>query len=248
MQILGIDIGGSGIKGAPVDLACGRLATERVRISTPQPATPTAVVGTIKELVSQFNWQGAVGIGFPAAIKQETVMTAANIDSSWIGTSASTYMSQEVGCPIHLINDVDAAGYCEMAFGAGKDHKGVVIVVAAGTGIGTAIFTNGTLLPNTELGHLRMYGDSAEKYASNATRKNAGISVEEWAARFGEYMRYVEGLFWPDLFILGGGISKKFDDFVHALNIKTPVVAAQHQNNAGIVGAALAAKDAGFGL
>ncbi len=248
MQLLGIDIGGTGIKGAPVNVETGTLLAERVRIPTPQPATPDAVIGTIKELVQQFNWDGPIGCGFPAAIKNETVMTAANIDNSWIGISATTYMSERVGCPIHLINDVDAAGYCEMAFGAGKGNDGVVIVVAAGTGIGTAIFTNNQLLPNTELGHLKMRGDSAEKFASNAARKNEGIKIEAWARRFSEYLNYLEALFWPDLFVLGGGISKKYDSYAHALTIKTRMVPAQNLNNAGIIGAALAAKEAGFGI
>lgn len=243
MKVLGLDIGGTGIKAAIVDTKKGKLLTERKRFETPQPATPQAVMETVKKLVKHFKWKGPIGCGFPAAIKNETVMTASNIDKSWIGLNAGQEIETLTGCPVHLVNDVDAAGYGEAHFGAGKGKKGTVVVVAAGTGIGTAVFHDGHLLPNTELGHLTLHGDIAERYASNAVRKNEDLDWEAWAGRLSEYLNLLELYLWPDLFILGGGVSKHHKEFFPKLTIKTPILAAEHRNNAGIVGAALAARD-----
>lgn len=246
MKVLGIDIGGTGIKGAVVDTVRGELVTERYRLDTPSPATPKAVVKKVVELVEHFGWEGPIGCGFPAAVKHDVVMTASNIDKSWIGINAAKKIKKKTGCPTHLINDVDAAGFAEMTFGAGKGNNGTVLVVAAGTGIGTALFTNGELVPNTELGHLPLHGDSAERYASNAVRKAEELSWEEWADRFNEYWELIEFLLWPDLIIFGGGVSKKSDEFIHLFNVKSNIVPAKMLNNAGIIGAAVGAKAAGL--
>ncbi|MEO1051015.1 MAG: ROK family protein [Bacteroidota bacterium] len=243
MEVLGIDIGGTGIKGAPVNIESGEMLAERYRIPTPSPATPEAVAGVVEAIRSHFDWKGPIGCGFPAAIKNETVVTAANIDNTWIGVNAGELIGRITGCPTHLINDVDAAGYAEYHFGAGKDRMGTVMVIAAGTGIGTALFTDGVLLPNTELGHIYMpNGEEGEKYSANSVRKNEGLSWKEWGNRFGEYLRYLEDLFWPDLMILGGGVSKKSHEYEQYLKVKTELVPAEMLNNAGIVGAAFSAK------
>lgn len=243
MNVLGLDIGGTGIKAAVVDTEEGTLLTERNRIPTPQPATPDAVMDTVAELVSQFEWKGVIGCGFPAAIKKETVMTASNIDKSWIGVNAGKAIKKRTGCKVHLLNDVDAAGYGEAHFGAGKAVKGTVIVVAAGTGIGTAVFHDGCLMPNTELGHLTLHGDIAERYASNRARKQEKLDWPTWAGRFSEYLQLLERYLWPDLIILGGGVIKRHEEFIPLLDVKTKVIPAANLNNAGIVGAATAAAD-----
>jgi len=242
MNVLGIDIGGSGIKGAIVDTTEGKLITDRHRIATPQPATPTAVIETVEKLVAEFDWHGPIGCGFPAAVKHEIVKTAANIDKSWIGVNAAAKIEQDTGCPTHLVNDVDAAGFAEMKFGAGKNNKGTVMIVAVGTGIGTAIFTEGRLLPNTELGHLFLHGMDAEHYAANSVREKEDLDWEEWGKRLNEYLNHLELLFWPDLIILGGGVSKKFDHYSKYFDLDAKIVPAQNRNNAGIIGAALAAQ------
>ena len=242
MKVLGIDIGGTGIKGAVVDTKKGKLLTERHRIPTPQPATPKAVVETVEQMIAEFDWHGPIGCGFPAAVKHEIVKTASNIDNSWIGLNAAAKIEKDTGCPTHLVNDVDAAGFAEMTFGAGNKKKGTVIIVAVGTGIGTAIFTDGRLLPNTELGHLFIHGMAAEHYAANSVREKEELSWDEWGKRINEYLNHLEALFWPDLFILGGGVSKKFDLFKHHIELDADIVPALNKNNAGIIGAALAAK------
>lgn len=242
MHILGIDIGGTGIKGAPVDTKTGDLLETRHRIPTPSPATPQSVINTVADIVHHFNWHGQVGCGFPAAIKHETVMTAANIDKSWIGLNAGKNIEKRINCPTHMVNDVDAAGLAEVAFGAGRKEKGVVIMAAVGTGIGTALISNGHLFENSELGHLLLHGQIAEKYTSNAVRKNLDLSWEEFSDRLSDYLRRLEELFWPDLFIIGGGVSKHHETFFPMLNIHTKIVPAKLLNNAGIVGAALAAE------
>ena len=246
MKVLGIDIGGTGIKGAVVDTKKGELITERHRIPTPQPATPRAVIETVEQLVREFDWHGPVGCGFPAAIKHEIVKTASNIDASWIGLNAAAQIEKDTGCPTHLVNDVDAAGFAEMKFGAGRQENGTVIVVALGTGIGTAIFTNGVLLPNTELGQIKMNGLIAEHYAANSVRESEGLSWEVWGKRLNEYLNMVTDLFWPDRIILGGGVSKKFDHYREYIDVDTNIVPAQNRNNAGIIGAAIAAKKEGL--
>ncbi|MBW2475398.1 MAG: ROK family protein [Deltaproteobacteria bacterium] len=242
MDILGIDIGGSGIKGAPVDLNQGVLVAERLRIATPQPATPDAVADTVGRIIRHFNWTGPVGCGLPSVVQNGVARTAANIDSSWIGTDVRTLLSQRTGCPVTVINDADAAGIAEMRFGAGRGRNGTILMVTVGTGLGTALFRNGTLVPNTELGHLLLNGKVAEKYASAAAREDLGLSYETWAKRLDLYLHQLQSLFWPDLFILGGGISKKHEKFFPFLTIDTEFLPAVLRNQAGIVGAALAAR------
>ena len=239
MNILGIDVGGSGIKGAIVDTQKGELITDRHRISTPKPATPDAVIETIGLIINHFEWNGPVGCGFPAAVKNEIVKTASNIDKSWIGVNASARIEEQTGCPTHLLNDVDAAGFAEQEFGAGKDRYGTIFMAAFGTGIGTAIFHNQQLVPNTELGHIPMHGGPAEHYAANSIREKEGLSWEEWGGRVNEYLQLIEFLFWPDLIIIGGGVSKSFDNFSPYLDLESEIVPAKSRNHAGIIGAAL---------
>lgn len=246
MQVLGIDIGGTGMKGAVVDTIRGELVTDRHRIPTPSPATPKEMINTVLQIVEHFDWDGPIGCGFPAAIKHDIVMTASNIDKSWIGVKAAKKIKKKTGCLTHLVNDVDAAGLAEMSFGAGKGNNDTVLMIAAGTGIGTALFTEGELVPNTELGHIPLHGASAEKYAANSVRKKLGLSIEEWAGRFNEYLALVEFLLWPDLIILGGGISKQSDKFLSLLDTKCEIVPAQMLNNAGIIGAAVGAQKLGL--
>ncbi len=244
MQVLGIDIGGTGIKGAIVDTTTGELVTDRYRLDTPQPATPESVIDTVSEIVKDFEWKGMLGCGFPAAVRHEKVMTASNISDSWIGINAGELIQEKTGCKTHLINDVDAAGHAEMKFGAGKGNMGSVIIVAAGTGIGTALFTEGILFPNCELGFVKVKGMDGEHYAAASVKKKEDLTYEEWGKRFNKYLRRLEMLFWPDLFIVGGGLSKKYERFEGYISKKlvTPIVPAEMRNNAGIIGAALAAQ------
>ena len=242
MQALGIDVGGSGIKGAPVNVATGELTAERHRIPTPNPSTPHAVTQTIHKIIMHFNWNGPVGVGFPAVIQQGVVRTAANIDDSWIGVNAARLFQQTSGCPTRVLNDADAAAIAEMKFGGGKGRSGVVFVITIGTGIGTAVFTDGTLLPNAELGHLLLKnGKEGEAYASDAIRKAKELTWKKWAKRFNKYLEEIERLFWPELIILGGGASKKDNKFFQYLETRAPVIPAQLLNEAGIIGAAVAA-------
>ena len=238
-SILGIDIGGTGIKGAIVDVKKGKLLSERHRIATPHPATPEAVADTVQKLVKHFEWTGPVGCGFPAAIQQGVVRTAANISSEWIDCHAEELFTAKTGLPFRVINDADAAGMAEMRFGAGKKASGVVMMVTLGTGIGSAFFSNGVLMPNTELGHLEMRGMEVEHYASNAVRKTEELDWQQWADRLNEVLNLYSALFWPDLFIIGGGVSKKHESFFPLLNTKVPLVAAKKKNEAGIIGAAV---------
>lgn len=238
-SILGIDIGGTGIKGAIVNVSKGKLLTERHRIPTPQPATPKAVAETIKRLVDHFQWEGPVGCGLPAAIQQGVVRTAANIAPEWIGCDAEALFNSATGLPFKVINDADAAGMAEMRFGAGKETAGVVMMLTLGTGIGSALFSNGTLIPNTELGHLEMSGVEVEHYASNAVRKNQDLEWAEWAERLSQALNLYHSLFWPDLFIIGGGVSKKHSLFFPLIDSTVPIVAAKKKNEAGIIGAAV---------
>lgn len=246
MEILGIDIGGSGIKGAPVDTETGRLLTQRFRIPTPQPAKPRPVAKVIAQIAQHFDWQGAIGCGFPAAMRDGVALTAANVHKMWIGVKAAELISGQTGCPVSVINDADAAGLAEMAFGAGRGRGGVVILVTIGTGLGTALFTHGQLLPNAELGHLEINGMDAEIRASDAARKREKLSWKKWGRRFNVYLLELDKLFWPDLVILGGGISKRFEKFSPYLDVQAEVVPAQLLNEAGIVGAALAARSHQF--
>lgn len=241
-KILGIDIGGSGVKGAIVDTKKGVLLTERYRIPTPQPATPGAVAEVIRKIAKHFDWDGPIGVGFPGVIQQGVARTAANVDDSWIDKNLNKLFSKATGCKVHVVNDADAAGMAEMEFGAGKGFKGTVILITVGTGLGTVIFTNGKLVPNLEFGHLLLHGDDAEKYASDAARKKNDLDWDTWAGRFNEYLLRVEELVWPDKIIIGGGASKKGDKFFPHLSTKATVVPATLKNEAGIVGAAMVSK------
>ena len=243
MHILGVDIGGSGIKGAIVDTVKGELVTERYRIETPQPATPEAIAAALAQLVIHFNWHGPVGCGFPAAIQHGIARSAANISSSFIGTHIDKLFSEATKCPCYSLNDADAAGMAEIHFGEGAGHAGVVLLITIGTGLGTVFFIDGKLLPNTELGHLYLKnGKKAENYASDAVRKNEDLDWKRWGNRFNKYLTLMEKLFWPDLIILGGGASKQFDKFKGQITVEAPVKPAAFLNQAGIVGAALYAQ------
>jgi polyphosphate glucokinase len=240
MPILGIDVGGSGIKGAPVNTKTGELMAERVRIKTPKEAEPEPIAEVVAEIANSFNWKGRIGIGFPAPIKGGVAMMAANISEKWVGINVDELFTKTTGCTCRLINDADAAGLAEMKFGAGRGQPGTVIMITLGTGIGTAIFHRGRLLPNAEFGHLEMNGKEAEQRASDAVRQREDLSWKKYAKRLNKYLAEMEKLFWPDLFIVGGGISKQSEKYIPLLNIETPIVPAQFLNEAGIVGAALA--------
>lgn len=239
MAILGIDIGGSGIKGAPVDTTEGTLLAERYRVATPQPATPEAVAQGVAEIVQFFRWEGAVGCGYPGVIKHGRTMSAANLDPGWIGLEAEHMLTQITGCRVSLINDADAAGLAEMRFGAGMNNPNPVMMLTIGTGIGSALFVNGHLVPNTELGHLIIRGKDAEDRASDRIRVEKDLTWKQWARRFNEYLAYIEKLFSPDLIILGGGVSKRFDKFAPFLETTAELVPAKLLNDAGTIGAAL---------
>ncbi len=236
---LGIDFGGSGIKGGLVDLNKGELVGERHRIETPKPAAPQPVAEVINDIITHFEYKGDFGVAFPAAIQSGVVRTASNIDKSWIGSNAEEIFMQVTGHPNKVLNDADAAGMAEVKFGHGKDIKGVVLMITIGSGIGTAIFSNGVLVPNTELGHIHYKDKVAEKWASDAVRKNEDLSWKKWAKRFAEYLQYMEKLFYPEIIILGGGASKKFEKYAeHLKDVETKVVPAKLQNQAGIIGSA----------
>lgn len=242
MKMFGIDVGGSGIKGAPVDLEQGDLARERHKVATPHPSYPEAVAAKAKEVVTHFQWEGPVGIAFPAVVTDGVTRSAANVDAAWIDCDAATLFSEVLGLPVTVVNDADAAGIAELAFGAGRGHGGVVILLTLGTGIGSALFVDGHLVPNTELGHLELRGKDAEHRASSRAREVHGLSWQHWAERLDEYLAHVERLFSPDLIIIGGGISRKSDKFLPLLKgLRAEVVPAMLLNNAGIVGAAMSA-------
>ncbi len=240
--ILGIDIGGTGIKGAVVDIEKGELLTERYRIPTPHPAMPDAVGEVVAELVRHFGWNGPIGCTFPAVVKDGTVHTAANVDPSWIGTDGQLLFHRKANRPVVLLNDADAAGIAEMTFGAGKGQQGVVLLVTFGTGIGSALFFNGVLVPNTELGHLELNGKDAEERASDRIRVEKNWDWPKWAANVDSYLGRLEAVLSPDLFIIGGGVSKQHEHFLPLLHRRARIVPAQLLNEAGIVGAAQAAK------
>jgi len=241
MEVLGIDIGGSGIKGAIVDLNTGKCTTERHRIPTPKPATPDNVAITVKKLVDFFNWKGAVGCGFPTIIKKGVCQAYGNLHEDWLNVNAEELFSKKTGLNFKVINDADAAGLAEIHYGAGKDVKGLVLTITVGTGIGSGAFYNGQLLPNFELGQL-LYKDGRliEQYTSDAARKREDLSYKKWSKRFNYFLNYVHTVCAPDLIILGGGISNKFHKVENRIVSKTPLVIAQKQNMAGIVGAAVA--------
>lgn len=237
----GVDIGGSGVKAAPVDLDTGLLADDRARVDTPQPATPEAVVAEVAQLVAGFGWEGRLGVTVPGVVQHGVVRTAANIDPSWKGLDLAALLRDAHGLDAVVLNDADAAGVAEMTHGAGKGRDGVVLVATLGTGIGTALFTDGHLVPNTELGHIELHGGDAEKYAAAKVRKAADLEWTTWAGRLDEYLDALEKLLWPDLIILGGGVSRKAHKWIDVLTVEAEVVPAQLQNTAGIVGAAMAA-------
>ena len=245
MQILGIDVGGTGIKSAIVETTTGELLSERLRIATPRPATPQAVAAALESVLDAHHWKGPVGMGFPAAIQHGIARTASNIDKSFIGLPIADYFSKETGCEFFIANDADVAGMAEMRFGAGKGNAGVVLIITIGTGLGTALFSDGHLLPNTELGHVFLEnGHEAERYASEAVRITKELKWKEWGERLNLYLCTMENLLWPDLIVLGGGISEKLNKFSPTITTKAPVVAASFLNQAGIVGAALFAEEA----
>mgnify|MGYP006284466253 CR=1 FL=1 len=244
MKTLGIDVGGSGIKGALVDTDRGEMLTERRRIKTPKPAEPEGMTDIMAEIIGFFDYSGPVGIGFPATIQKGIVRTAANIDPGWIGVSVPDLIADKAGCQAVALNDADAAGTAEMEFGAGKDEEGSVMIITVGTGLGTALFTDGVLVPNLELGHIILNGMPAEHYASDAARKKEDLKWKEWAKRFNEYLERLEFLIRPDLFIIGGGASKekKFRKYSGELTVPVKLVPARLHNHAGIIGAAVAAR------
>lgn len=244
MSILGIDVGGSGIKGAPVDLVTGTLVTERHKLLTPRPATPAAVATAVAELARQFPPAARTGITVPAVVMHGITQTAANIDPEWIGCDACQLFSVALGSPVTVLNDADAAGLAEMRYGVGREARGTVVVLTLGTGIGSAVFLDGRLVPNTEFGHMEIRGMEAEHRASAQARKNDHLSWTKWAARVSGVLVALEKLLWPDLFIIGGGVSRKADKFLPLLKCRTRVVPAELGNDAGIVGAALAVAEA----
>lgn len=241
MTILGIDIGGTGIKGAPVNLKTGELVAERIRIPTPRPALPNAVADVVGQIASHFDYKGPAGVTFPAIVKKNIIYSASNVDASWIQVDAAKLFRRHLGGPVSVVNDADAAGVAEMKFGAGHGQKGVVIMLTFGTGIGSAIFHNGILLPNSELGHIQLRGKDAEHRCSERIREEKEMSYKKWARIVSEYLETLERLFSPELFIIGGGVSKKADKFLPHLKSKTDVLIqpAKMQNDAGIIGAAL---------
>ena len=241
---IGVDIGGTGIKGAPVDLGAGAFTAERIRIPTPQPATPDAVAAVVKEIVTKLDAPGTIGLTLPSVVLDGVVKTAANIDQEWIGTDAKALFEEATGRPVGVVNDADAAGIAEVRFGAGKDRHGVVLLVTLGTGIGSALFVDGTLVPNTELGHLPLHHGDAEDWAAESVREDDDLSWKEWGHRLSDYMELVEKLLWPNLIIIGGGVSRKSEKFLPHVRARTEVVPAQLLNDAGIVGAALFAPTA----
>ncbi len=243
-QALGVDVGGSGVKGAIVDLDTGQLVGERFRLDTPQPATPEAVTATVAEVVRHFNWSGPLGVTYPGVVVNGVVQTAANVDSSWIGRDVAHEMSAALGGQrVTVLNDADAAGLAEQRYGAGRDQDGVVVLLTFGTGIGSAVIHHGMLLPNTEFGHIEVGGKEAEYRAASSVMERKGWSYRKWTKQVTKVLVAVENAIWPDLIIAGGGISKKADKWIPLLKNRTPVVAAELLNTAGIVGAAMAAAE-----
>jgi polyphosphate glucokinase len=241
MHAFGIDIGGTGIKAAPVDVATGKLLAARQKIATPRPAVPDAVADVLKQLTTSFKWSGPVGITFPGVVIDGVIRTAANLDPAWIGLDAGELFGKATESPVRVLNDADAAGVAEMTFGAGVGETGTVLMLTFGTGIGSALFTRGVLVPNTELGHIEVHGHDAETRASEHAKELHDLSWGKWAGRVDEYLQHVEALLSPSLFIVGGGISKESEKWVPRLTgIRARIVPAALLNDAGIVGAAMA--------
>ncbi|GAB2563073.1 polyphosphate--glucose phosphotransferase [Leucobacter ruminantium] len=239
-RAFGLDIGGTGIKGAVVDLDTGELLSERIRIPTPQPSTVEAVLDTVERIVHQAGWEGPIGCTFPGIVKQGVIGSAANVDTSWIGVHLAERLTDRLDRPATVLNDADAAGLAEMRLGAGRGEPGVVLLLTLGTGIGSALFVDGRLVPNTELGHLELDGFRAERRAATSARERDELSFRVWAEeRLQPYFSHVETLFSPDLFIVGGGVSRKAEKFLPLLSLRTRIIPAQLRSNSGIVGAAL---------
>jgi polyphosphate glucokinase len=244
---LGIDIGGSGIKGAPVDLAKGQFVKDRLRAENPKLSSPDTVVDIVARIAKHFaddTGDSPIGVTLPAVVTGGVVRSAANIDPAWIGTDAQRLLSERLGRPVAVVNDADAAGLGELHFGAARNAEGLVLVSTLGTGIGSALFYDGVLIPNSELGHLEIDGHDAEHRAASSVKDDKNLSWQEWAERLQRYYSHVEDLLWPDLIVVGGGVSRKADKFLPLLHLRAPIVAAQLQNSAGIIGAAWLASNA----
>ncbi len=247
-HVLGIDIGGTGVKGAPVDLTTGELAADRLKIKTPKPATPHAVADVVEEIASRFYdavGDSPIGIAIPAVCQHGVARSAANIDPAWVDTDVDALFTRRLGRPVHVVNDADAAGVAEARYGAARDVPGLVILTTLGTGIGSALLHDGKLVPNSELGHLELDGHDAEERAAQSAKEREDLSYPQWAERLQRYYRHLENLFWPDLFVVGGGISKSADKFLPLLDLRTPIVPAKLRNSAGIVGTAWLARELG---
>ncbi len=248
-SVLGIDIGGTGVKGAPVDLTTGELAADRLKIATPRPATPEAVAVVVEEIAHHFAGSASsdspIGITMPAVCQHGVARSAANIDPSWVDTDVDLLFTERLGRPVHVVNDADAAGVAEVRYGVAKDVPGLVILTTLGTGIGSAFIHDGVLVPNSELGHLEIDGHDAEDRAAQSAKEREGLSYKQWAVRLQRYYSHLENIFWPDLFVVGGGISKSSDKFLPLLDLRTPIVPAKLRNFAGIVGAAWLAREYG---
>jgi polyphosphate glucokinase len=248
VEVLGIDIGGTGIKAAPVDVSTGTLTRERVKVPTPRPALPGPVAAAVSGLVKEFGWTGPAGITFPGVVVEGTICTAANLAPEWIGVDGAALFGEAAGAPLAVLNDADAAGLAEMRFGAGQGQRGTVLVLTFGTGIGSALFTDNVLVPNTEFGHIEIRGRDAELRASERARELHDLSWGKWAGRVDEYLRHLEALLSPQLFIVGGGISKKAGKFLPLLtSLRARVVPAAMLNDAGIAGAAMAGAEMATG-
>lgn len=246
MTVLGIDIGGSGIKGNLVDVTSGALLGDRFKIDTPQPSSPDAVADAVSEMVRHFGHAGLVGCTFPAVVRRGVALTAANVDPAWVGVDVDALLEARTGLTFHVLNDADAAGVAEMRFGAGRDRQGVVLVLTFGTGIGSGLFVDGTLVPNSELGHLHLDGHApVESWAAARAKDAEDLEWEEWAGRVDRFLAHLNRIFSPDLFILGGGVSRKWDRWGGVLTTPVETVPAELENEAGIVGAAFAAARAG---
>ena len=241
MHALGIDIGGSGIKAAPIDVTTGKLLADRLKVDTPRPALPDQVADQVRDLTTAFNWSGPVGITFPGVVIDGVTRTAANLDPAWIGLNTAEFLAKAVGNPVRVLNDADAAGMAEMTFGAGVGEQGTVLMLTFGTGIGSALFIKGILVPNTEFGHIEVRGQDAEKRASERAKELHDMSWAKWAGHVEEYLQHIEAVLWPGLFIVGGGVSRQSEKWVPRLTgIRARIVPAAMLNDAGIVGAAMA--------
>ena len=247
-RAIGIDIGGTGIKGAIVDLDAGELLSDRVKHATPEGGAPDDIISTVQLIVDELMSEhgGAdvahIGVCFPAIVRNGRTMSAANVSDDWIGLDADARFTEALSRDMHFVNDADAAGFAEAVYGAARDRRGLVIMTTLGTGIGSAFIYEGVLIPNSELGHLELNGDDAEHWAANSARERESLSFEQWAERLTRYYRHVEFLFSPDLLVIGGGVSKQHDEFLHLIDVSTPIVPAELRNNAGIMGAAALAQ------